>query len=548
MDERQPTYLTRTTGGLRWTYREGCEALITTDFDREMPANASQNRVRIRGRMEMDGTGYFVKRFKRAGAGRTLKSLLLGHVAKKEFTASRYLAEGGIRTPEALAVGVSPGLPAHAIIVFREITGAVPVQDLFLKAGPRQRAHYLDLIAQTTAALHRARFYHRDYHAGNLLLSTDEAAKPFLWVVDLHRSSFPRDTSGFRGPKNIADVIHSLGPAVTQDDVTRFLSRYRQENPDARWDEAKARRSIETRLRRIEARRLSSRTKRCFIDSTGFSVTRGASEVVYARRGSILPEETAQLIGRFKAGQGRLIKKDKKATIRLIETNRGELCVKAYEHLGFWGLIKAVAGFSRGHNSWKAAHALSLRGFETPGHLCLVIRRRFFIPRAVYLVSESIAPRLEAARFVTGALKNAPSDELSRFVESLGSLVGSLHRAGIYHRDLKTSNIAVGPERGTFSISLLDLDSVRFDRPVSRQRRAKNLSQIYLSVPGIIGARHRRLFFEAYAAASGKPEELPAVVRLVGGLVKGKVLRYVSDTGDAVEDGRTLFEELWGSR
>ncbi len=487
MAEGKPTYRTRKAGGMVWTYRQGCEDLIALDFSREMHAGSSENMVRIRGRLDRGGSGYFVKIFKHVGIGRSIKSLSLGHVAKKEFIASDYLISRGIRTPEALAVGLSSREPDHAIIVFREIPDAVPVKDLFMKAKPDQREKYLDLIADTTAALHRASFYHRDYHGGNLLLAADEAGSPVLWVVDLHRSSFPRDMSGRRGPKNIADIIHSLLPAIGQDDIPRFLSRYRKENPAARWDEADAQRSIERRLKKIEARRLRSRTKRCFVNSSGFFTTSNPGEVVYARR-EMSPEEIDRVIGRFTRGEGRLIKKDTKATIALVREDRGELCVKAYEHLGFSDLIKTLMGISRGHGSWKAAHGLSLRGFETPRGLCLVIKRRLFIPRSAYLVTESIAPRLEMARFILRNLKDGPPDEAARFVTDFGSVIGSLHRAGIYHRDLKTSNIAAGRQGTGFSISFLDLDAVSFGTSVSAARKAKNLAQIFLSTPRMIGA------------------------------------------------------------
>jgi len=546
MDGANRTYRKRTIGPMDWTYRQGCEDVITIDFVRRMPADASENNVRIRGAVEIGGRRYFVKIFKHVGFSRALKSLSFGPEAKNEFNASRYLASRGIRTPEAIAVGLSSRLPDHAIIVFREIAGAVPVQDLFLAAGVRKRGEYLDLIAQTTAALHRASFYHRDYHAGNLLVGADEAGRPVLWVIDLHRTSFPRCMSGFRGPKNIADVIHSLLPAVGTEDIVRFLARYREENPAARWDEARARRSIERRLQKIEARRVRSRSKRCLKNSSGFFVMKSPNETVYARR-EISPEVIAHVVGRFTRGEGRLLKKDTKASIALIDGDRGELCVKAYERLGFSDTIKALLGASRGLNSWRAAQGLLVRGFDTPRHLCLVIKRRLFIPRSAYLVTESIAPRVELGRFVLRNLKDGPPDAVTRFATDFGSAIGSLHRAGIYHRDLKTSNIAIGRQGDTFTVSFLDLDAVSFGRSVSRARRAKNLAQIFLSTPVLIGAHPRRRFRAAYGAASGRPEDLRIIAGYVRDLVKGKGIRYVSDAGDVVEDARGLYAQLWGN-
>jgi tRNA A-37 threonylcarbamoyl transferase component Bud32 len=546
MDGDTQTYRTQSIGGLSWTYREGSEDLLAVDFTPETLTGADENRVRVRGRYEAGGRDYFVKVFKRAGAGRALKSMVLGHVAKNEFSASRYLSSRGIRTPEALAVGLSPSREDHAVIIFQAVVDAIPVRDLFLGARPDEREMYLDLIARTTAQLHRASFHHRDYHGGNLLVTTDEAGRPLLWVVDLHRSSFPRDMAGRRGVANIADILHSLLPALKQGDTGRFLTRYRHENPAARWDDAAARQAIEKRIGKIEERRLRSRTKRCFMNSSGFFVSRSRRWILYARRG-VSGDEIIGLIGRFTRGVGRLIKRDRKASVALMPTDRVETCIKAYERLGPLDRIRALFGYSRGHRSWRAAEGMLLRGFNAPRHLCLAISRRFFIPRAVYLVTESIAPRLEMDRFILDNLGGGPSEARRRFVTGFGTVIGSLHRAGIYHRDLKATNIAVGKEGDDFSYSFLDLDAVSFGGPVSAGRRAKNLAQIFLSTPGLIDAPARRLFFEAYLAASGREEESQAIQRLVGNMVKGKDIIYVSRAGDVIEDARGLYEKLWGN-
>ena len=86
----------RSADGMDWTYRPGCEGLVGADFVREMGDGGRQNMVRIRGVLERGTDRYFIKVFKHVGVGRSIKSLLFGHVAKKEFRASDYLASRGI--------------------------------------------------------------------------------------------------------------------------------------------------------------------------------------------------------------------------------------------------------------------------------------------------------------------------------------------------------------------------------------------------------------------------------------------------------------------
>jgi tRNA A-37 threonylcarbamoyl transferase component Bud32 len=545
MGEETQTYRTRRAGGLTWTYREGYEDLIAKDYTREALRSVDENRVRFRGRLTVEGQGCFVKVFKPAGAGRALKSIIAGHVAKKEFSASRYLSSRGLPTPEALAVGLSAPHEDHAVIVFQEIPGAVSVRDLFLKAPPGEREVYLNAVAAMTARLHRASFHHRDYHGGNLLVTRDRDGSPQLWIIDLHRSSFPRDMSGRQGVANIAAMLHSLLPALDGGDIDRFLARYRVENPAARWDVDAARREIGRRLAKIERRRLKSRTKRCFKNSSGFSVSKNPGWLLYMRRG-MSRDGMLGLIGRFDGGEGRLIKTDRKATIALVPRDGMELCVKAYRRLGPLDRIKAIFGRSRGHNSWRAAQGLRVRGFDTPAHLCLAIRRRLFVPSDVYLVVESIAPRLEMDRFILRDLAGAPPAEGGRFAVALGSVIGSLHREDIYHRDLKATNIAVGREGDGFSFSFLDLDSVSFRGPVPLVRRAKNLAQILLSTPPLIDAVARGRLFDAYLAASGGEKDRGKIARLIRDMIEGRDILYVSERGDVVEKAQGLHDRLRG--
>jgi tRNA A-37 threonylcarbamoyl transferase component Bud32 len=54
-----------------------------------------------------------------------------------------------------------------------------------------------------------------------------------------------------------------------------------------------------------------------------------------------------------------------------------------------------------------------------------------------------------------------------------------LHASGIYHRDLKGSNILVQKvEKGNIDFVLIDLDRVRMNRAFRWRKRIKNLIQI----------------------------------------------------------------------
>jgi hypothetical protein len=78
--------------------------------------------------------------------------------------------------------------------------------------------------------------------------------------------------------------------------------------------------------------------------------------------------------------------------------------------------------------------------------------------------------------------------------------LGRLHRRGIYHADLKATNIAWTP--GSVP-RLLDYARVRFARRVSRRRRVKNLAQLNAALPDSVGPELRERALDAYLDAAG---------------------------------------------
>ena len=77
-------------------------------------------------------------------------------------------------------------------------------------------------------------------------------------------------------------------------------------------------------------------------------------------------------------------------------------------------------------------------------------------------------------------------------VSALTELLIRLHTRGVYHRDVRTSNLVWSPGKEPI---LLDYGPVGFGRRVSTRRRIKNLAQINASLPDTIdgGLRERAL-------------------------------------------------------
>jgi len=414
-------------------------------FVPEVLSETTENNVRIHGFLPWgEGTRLFVKLFKAASTVEGIKSLFFGHKAMREFKAGLYLAKRGVRTPTILAVGMEKGGGKRAVLVFEEAKGTESVHRLLGRRRITELPDILTGLSDITAVLHDARFYHRDYHVGNLLVSSSRAIGDLL-VIDLHRASHPRSMSGRRGLENIADLLQSVIPDGDPEIIQRFLVRYMEHRPDVSWELSYGMVYVARRIADRERRRLVSRTKRCFKNSTDYFTIRSKQGVLFGRREVFTgsgrdpngaADDIITLVHRIEAGEGDVVKDDTKARVILISGQEGEVCVKAYERLSLWERIRALWRMSRGHRSWRAARGLSIRGFSVPEPIALLIRRTFLIPTAVYLVTDSIRRHtgLELDRFILEARENR--ETLTRCVAAVAELLGSMHRMGIYHRDL----------------------------------------------------------------------------------------------------------------
>jgi tRNA A-37 threonylcarbamoyl transferase component Bud32 len=86
-----------------------------------------------------------------------------------------------------------------------------------------------------------------------------------------------------------------------------------------------------------------------------------------------------------------------------------------------------------------------------------------------------------------------------KFVMSVAEFLRGLHTADVNHGDLKASNLLVQEREAGWQVSLVDLDHVRFGRPLTRREKILNLAQLNASIPSSIGPMARLRFLRAYA-------------------------------------------------
>jgi tRNA A-37 threonylcarbamoyl transferase component Bud32 len=212
----------------------------------------------------------------------------------------------------------------------------------------------------------------------------------------------------------------------------------------------------------------------------------------------------ASLPALFAQKKCKIVKSERKIVIvRLplkIDGRIKSVYVKQHNALSFARRLASVIYPSAAMRSLSGAAALLQRGYMTAPPIAAVDQRFLGVLIKSFYISEEIhgAKTVETFwRGELGALRGAARYVKRRlFLRALARLFKSLHEDGIYHNDLKSSNILVVNRRAVSEamFGLIDLQGLRECFFVSRRRKIKNLAQLNRTL-GLHLTRSERLFF-----------------------------------------------------
>jgi len=83
-------------------------------------------------------------------------------------------------------------------------------------------------------------------------------------------------------------------------------------------------------------------------------------------------------------------------------------------------------------------------------------------------------------------------------IEKLGQEIGRLHKAGIYHADLRLNNILIQNNKKKIKFYLIDNESIYCFKRIPRWLIEKNLVQINMIFPKYVTRQDRLRFFNSY--------------------------------------------------
>jgi tRNA A-37 threonylcarbamoyl transferase component Bud32 len=375
--------------------------------------------------------------------------------ARKEATMLLALEGAGIPCPRLVATGKDV---SGTYVITEEIADAPILKEVLERGGPSTKG-LATALGTLVRRLLDSGFEHQDLHVGNILVRDRT-----LYVMDVHRARRSSRLPRSRRMGTIAFTAMSFLELRPLTDVARFLNGAglrRHEEWETVWD----------LLRRALHRYYAGREKRCVEGGRGF----GRRGRIYHRTGT-----------------------DLEKVLSWVRTGP-KIPIKVEGSRGLWrsgdGLFLKEMRRGRAVRYWRNAHGLAVRNVGTP---------RLLAASDTWVAGDWIDSE-DLYTFVStrfGALGRAGRD---RFLERLARDVRRLHHTGVFHGDLKATNVLVGESACLFA----DLDRIRFRLEVRREDRIFNLAQLNASLAPPLTRTDRLRFLRAYfgRCASLRKEE-----------------------------------------
>ncbi len=498
--------------GIRWSLRKGSEKLLPLSFwddPREFLRAFSHQRI-LKDSLTRkvviislpEGT-YLVKDYKIRGWKEKAKYLFAPSKAQKEWIVGIVARRREVPTPLPLAMGERRrwGILREAFFVAEAVVPSKALMEL-----PREKISvtYLEKAAALLRKVHRAGIFHKDLHAGNILVDEEDGE---LFLIDLHRSSFSRSVPERKRLWNIAQLFLSLQGKISLEEKGHFLRIYDEDQDMIKGDHGEALRKIEKMERKIWYRHMKSRTKRCLKNSTGFYTLRGDGWKVWARR----EWEVGDLFEILKAHEaimrgeaGGLIKRDRRTAISSVDFRGKRIYVKEFIYPNLKERLKDTFRGVKGLKAWIGGNGLLVRGVDV-GPVAFLLQRRALLPSKAFLFMSADEGYKDLKEMISSAEGSLPK---RKFLEELADFIAFLFERGIVHKDLKARNILVAERGGGWRFSLTDWEDVRFRKRASRRDVIRALVQLNTSIPlSLMGWRDRVYFLGKFLDSLGEGDK-----------------------------------------
>jgi heptose I phosphotransferase len=190
-------------------------------------------------------------------------------------------------------------------------------------------------------------------------------------------------------------------------------------------------------------------------------------------------------------------------TLRTEVAGRGYF-VKIHRGIGWSEIVKnlltaklPVLGAAQ---EWQAIERLTAAGVPTMTAVAFGERGANPARQHSFIVTEELAPTTDLEQFSLGWQQQPPAPRLKRaLIREVARMVGTMHRAGVNHRDCYICHFLLHTDRAVTAddlrLSLIDLHRAQTRSATPRRWRDKDLAALYFSVLELGLSRRDKLRF-----------------------------------------------------
>ncbi|MBL8796334.1 MAG: serine/threonine protein phosphatase [Planctomycetia bacterium] len=496
-----------TAGGVHWLIRPDCQHLLGPDGLRLQEwLQAGQAQVVKHGphrtvyRVALPGLDVHVKHYRLMDLRAWLRELLRPAKALAEYRRALAVAARQVPTFAPVAVGRKQDRlgASDSYLITRSLDGTSTLADYLEKELPalpaarqtQQRQQLAVELGRFLARLHVQGVIHDDLHAGNILVRQEPDDALWLYLIDLHAIRVGQPLGWRARVANLVLLNRYFSIRSSRADRMRFWHAYfRAAQPQAEPHRKRLlAQQLELQTWKSDLRFWRQRDGRALESNRYYQRVRSAVAVGHAVR-DLDPATLAELLTNpdapFARTEVKLLKDSRSSTVaELLIPVHGEpraVIYKRFRITSWTDPFTALARPTAALRSWVMGHGFRERDLPTARPLLVLHRRRHGLLHEGYLLMEKVENAHDLHAFVQ-QLAGRPSAErsaiLRQLVERTARLILELHRRHLAHRDLKATNLLVGPR---LDLTFIDLVGVSRHGNLSERRKQHNLARLHVS-------------------------------------------------------------------
>jgi len=497
---------------LKWIVKEEYQSILsTTTLDQlinlegvkehKIVRTLSSRTVRYLKPSSAEIPPLYLKEYHLSTPFESIKTLFLSP-AEREWYNAQKITQKNASTFSPLALGKLRifGVLKKNYLISKSIDNAKSLkeytQDYYLShpvCDTPEKRKLIVALAKFIKNLHQKGIFHQDFHWGNILIEKAKQGAIYFYLMDLHRVKLKSKLTNREKIKNLASLNTCFYQKARRTERLRFLKAYAEGSEQWEVNYPRFAYLIEEMTDKMLRKLWHKRGKRCVKQNKYFIPFKSSTYKGFINRDFYSPELLDLLYNPDRAFSEPVstIIKDSHTTSSCfmplqIAGEKFELYIKRYNYQNIFYALKNLFRTSRGKRVWKVANGFVLRTIPIPLPIAFLEQRKGGVLTKSFFITQKIDQSIPLITLFQKGLSNAPTETAkikNELLQQVARILRRMHEQGIWHRDLKASNLLVQKKAGQKEkLYLLDLDGTRIKRKIRNKDRTKDLARLNASL------------------------------------------------------------------